>query len=192
MPNKYTENIVAGQTFEDFALGCAGRFLPEVEEVDAITPVVDVVPADVTAEQADLATAQAAFNAHNTMTVGAATATVDAEYQTRLQARDNAVGVNDAKRAKYQAMLDQVNAWSAPDDTSIALKELMIALLEEALSLDCGRDPRLPVRDNPAAWLATKIAVTATQVERCHRIIAEKEAEAATRNAFVAALKGSL
>ena len=96
-------------------------------------------------------------------------------------------------RARYQAMLDQVEAWSSPSDDHDKFKLFMLNQLSESMRFDCDADGDKPPRlARWPDWLARNIARTTDNIARHGREYDKELARTADRNRWLIGLRESL
>lgn len=194
MPSGYTSTLHDGeQSFPDFALTCARAFGALItlrdESIDA--PIPDTIePSTWAAEQAEKDRARIA----------------EIEAWTEVEADDAAHRAwhsawtrwnagraeREARKARYEAMIAQVEAWEPPTPDHLEMKRFMLDQLAESLRFDCGYEAPEPVE-------MTGDEYRLAEWERAQRDLGRAEAEqqkenerAASRTAWLAALRQSL
>lgn len=132
MPNAYTMKIAEGQTFKDFATGCAMAFLPDRSSLvkievndfnlcelgDSMKKLVGI--ANMTPEELDAAA-------------------ID-DYQRLLKLYGELEGERAETEVKYHAMRDAVIKFDATTPMLAELKDFMLSRIDEGIALDCGAD----------------------------------------------------
>ena len=98
------------------------------------------------------------------------------------------------QREAYEAMLNQVNAWTPPTPEHAGLHEFMRTQIEQSIAFDCGGDydktptPRLTGNQ----WAAQEAARLNSDIAYHERKHADEVARAAIRTAWVRALRAAL
>lgn len=194
MPTGYTAAIADGITFQQYALTCARAFgaLIEMrdEPMDAAIPD-EFKPSTYHAEAVAVATAQLAKV--KDMTPEQARLEADREFAAACAAYDKRIADRDALRTKYNDMLAKVQAWQAPTPEHAEYKKFMADQIQQSIDFDCSDSyDSAPECKSTDGW----IAIAQAQAERDIRYHTEKHAEevarAASRTAWVKALRDSL
>lgn len=179
MPTGYTAKLYDGQdqSFEEFVLSCARAFaawtrdtsgdsLPEAPESthaktwlakreEDLRHLLMLTPAEVTAEHQAEMTKVAKLN----------------EEQTK---KDTTL------KARYQKMLDKVEAWTPPSDTHLGLKNFMREQLIDSMNADC-RPFEYKVEPDETKWHQHRLDHARKSVWRAQEE-AQKERERNERN----------
>jgi hypothetical protein len=195
MPTGYTAAIADGITFEQYAMQCARAFgalvMMRDEPSDAPIPE-EFAPSS----YHDKAIAEereriAKLNAMSQEQAERAAAVAwDAAETSRLASLQNI----RALRAKYDAMLTKVGSWTPPTPDHAELHKFMREQIEQSIDFDCGEKyySTPTERKNGSVWLAEQLR-EASRSLAYHMEEAHKERErAASRTAWVCALKQSL
>lgn len=192
MASGYTAAIKNGITFKEYALTCARAFgaLVEMRDDPNDAPIPDeVLPS--THYRDGLAEAEVSrLSALTPEQVKAEAAKAKATFM-KERAKRNAE--QEALKAKYEAMLAEVRAWTPPTADHKELQQFMATQITESIDWDCrpSKAPDLSGYE-PAAWYADALSSARRTVDY-HREAWEKEQQrAAERTAWIRALKASL
>lgn len=195
MPTGYTADLYDGkdQSFPEFALACARAFgaliLMRDDPKDAPIPD-EFAPDDYHVKK--IAEARAEFDRLVSMT----NVEADAEAVRLADEWDAARAAEEATRlarkARYEAMRDEAEAWDPPTSEHQGLKEFMVKQLTESIDFDCFTyEFPSPPRDG-STWRHEAVAKAKRDIEY-HTAEHAKEVErAAGRSAWVQALRHSL
>lgn len=196
MPTGYTADIKDGISFKTFALNCARAFGACVElrdEPGGGDRIPDsFAPSDYhTKALAKARTELAALDlmAPTELERGAAKAYDDAETNRVMQLRAKA-----DQKAAYEAMLAKVQAWVPPTDEHKGMHQFMAEQIISSINFDCdGTYYDTPtVRLTGDQWAAERRASLVRDVDYHTKNHAEEVARAASRTAWVTALRASL
>lgn len=197
MATGYTYGVQDGTVteFRDFALKCARAFgaLIEMRDDPMDAPIPDAFPVDDYYEKA-LASAQARVAELATFTEDDAWIRAGAEYDRALKSWRDAEKRREQEQQRYEAMLDQVLAWEAPE-MLVSLKTFMVEQLQTSISHDCvplSKYRNEPVRQSAQEWLADERASADGSLAYYTEQRERAQARAAERTAWVQALKSSL
>ena len=170
MPTGYTAALYDGEkTFEDFALGCARAFgaallMRDNSNSDPITVEAITEKGDYNAK--GLRTARAELVRLRAMTPDQAAAEARSAYLDLVEFERNYKADKDAKRARYQAMLDEVREWEPPSEKHEEFKKFMIDQLTGSIDFDTStKYDRTPVEQTGEEWLADRIAKAERDIE---------------------------
>lgn len=196
MPTGYTAAVGDGTVtaFPEFAMTCARAFgaliMMRDEPAGAAIPD-EFQPSDYNAKQVEAARLKRATLM--AMTPAACDAAALADYNAACESRATDVLKRTQTRERYEAMLAESKAWTAPTAEHEAMKKFMIQQLEESIRFDCG-DFALPdpVQRTGTAWLADQVAGADRDIAYHTKANAEELARTAGRNAWVKALRASL
>jgi hypothetical protein len=192
MPTGYTAAIDDGIDFKGFALLCARAFgatiLMRDDPLDAPIPdefaTTDYHPKAVEAakarkfdlERMSLKQVKAAAETANHET---------AEYWRRANDRRTAL------RAKYEAMLAQVEAWTPPTPDHEGMKKFMREQIEESIRFDCN-PAIVPNPQPPGVWHAEQLAAADWDIAYHTKAYEEEVERCRLRTEWVRALRKSL
>jgi len=192
MPTGYTADIPKGITFEQFALRCArgmgALILMRDDPWDAPIPDVFEVPDYYVTALAEKKEKRDAFMALS-----------PEELEATYLAHVEKVREENAKRQKeadeiltaYRVMLAQVRGWVPPTADHHGMKKFMTEQIESSIDFDC----RAYIEDVPATmeeWQNKRSEELHRAVNYAAKSLAEQTKNAASRTAWVQALKQSL
>lgn len=196
MPTGYTADVGEGKVteFRDFALRCAramgALIMMRDEPLDA--PIPDEFTPDqyynkcleeILAEIASLESASAAKVAE--LAAGDFKEQHDA-WQRRWRERDET-------RARYEAMLAQVDAWEPPSEEHRNFKKFMREQLTESIRFDCSHEYSTePQPVSPDFWKHNRLEQLHREAARSKQHQAEENERTESRNRWVAQLRESL
>ena len=101
------------------------------------------------------------------------------------------IAKNDEQRARYQAMISQVEQWSGAPE---GLREFMLSQLRQSVDFDCPKDPT-KYMDKPKslnAWYGDELRAAAHSIQYNEKERADEIARTAERNAWLERLFASL
>ncbi|CAB4143297.1 hypothetical protein UFOVP447_113 [uncultured Caudovirales phage] len=138
MPTGYTYDIENGQSFEDFALGCARAFGACLHQRDDSSKDKPKLREESSYYEEKLPEALAELGYLQSLT--------DAQIEEYgQQARDEEIASvqksieeKSVLREKYNAMLAKVGAWNPPTPDHQGLKEFMTKQIVESIDFDCN------------------------------------------------------
>jgi hypothetical protein len=199
MATGYTYAIHDGEdiSFENFVLQCSRGMGARIEERE--NPTSDYAPRlyePSTFYRDELKKAEEKLLRYQAMTPAEASAEALGEYVASCDRQTDWRAKEDAMRARYDAMLDQVYAWEPPTADHEGFKTFMIEQLESSIEFDCpaGRplyrtDPELL---SGTTWLAAKIATAEESVKRDADEWEKEQERTQGRNDWMTALCESL
>ncbi len=115
----------------------------------------------------------------------------EAEYQRSVAVRKEILEEKKAIKDRYIAILNDVKAWTPPTTEHNGLKEFAIEQIEMCLP-DLSYYDREPVRVSDQEWIRTRIESCQKSIQR-HKEGWDEECErVASRNKWLADLRGSL
>ncbi len=200
MPTGYTAKLHEGkpQTFREFGLGCAGAFgaclhmrddenrtgeirLRTVSEY-AINSVRDAV--------AELARLQSLTHEQHAEEQQAAS---DAAIKSWKDSARKSAEV----RLRYEAMREQVAAWTPPTKDHEEYKAFMLTQIEESIRFDCGESTYLSKQAEKAefplvVWIAERLSRAKSALDRANENLADEEKRVADSNKWITDLIESL
>lgn len=195
MPTGYTAAIADGIDFEQFVLRCAHAFgaLVTLRDSGADSPIPEFKPES----YHSTALGEAKRHLATLRKMGAKQADAEAEKEWARQSteHDRYVKGKRTLRAKYEAMLKQVEAWKPPTHDHQGLKKFMAEQLITSIEHDCDEsyDERYaPKHLTGGAWLARKTAEAERNINYHTAEYAKEVARCAERNEWVRALRASL
>jgi hypothetical protein len=196
MPTGYTAAVQDGEIteFSEFAMSCARAFGACITMRDdpADAPIPEAFePSSYHAKALEVA--QAELAALEAMTEAEQEAAARAAYEIEARAWDEYEDKKFQSRLRYVAMLEKVQAWSAPTPGHVEFKNFMIEQLQESIDFDCHRtSSKRPEPVETKAWLAEKRASLNRDIAFCANEQAEEIERARKRTEWVQALRNSL
>ncbi len=195
MPTGYTACVGEGATFEEFVWGCARNFgaliMMRDDAHDAEVPD-EFQPSD--------------YHSTNIERLNRELADIQGltteQCLERCKAlRDEAVLHNEKHasdhhelRAKYDAMIVKVLAWTPPSEDHVDMKRFMLQQLRESIKFDCSGDPYqepLPPLDGEE-WRTQKLAYIQKTIAYQSDALAKDTARTNERNRWVKQLRDSV
>lgn len=193
MATGYTQAILDGATFEQFAMGCARAFGANIMMRDE-HPSTPIKPYEVDPYHIEqVAEAQRRVDAAATMTLREAGIAAQTEYEEALERREECLADRRRSRAKYEAMLAEVKAWEPPTPDHAKLKKYMEEQILDSIKWDCSEDGYpLPKKKTGAQWLDEEMFEAQRSLEYHERLLKEEREHVAKSNAWNEALFNSL
>lgn len=139
MPTGYTAKIADGMTFEQYAMGCARAFGACVEMRDdpSDTPIPEEFkPSDYHARR--IVETESRLAQVRLMANRECEAAAGAEFDDAVQLWKEAMAKASALKAKYDSVLEKVNAYVPPSPDHVAFKKFMQDQIIESIRFDCG------------------------------------------------------
>lgn len=196
MPTGYTAAIADGIGFEQFVMSCARGMgaLVMMRDHPMDAPIPErFEPSDYHARK--LEEANAALAKLRAMSDDETATAAQEAFAAESKANADAIARNMELRGKYEAMLVQVQAWTAPTPDHDGFKRFMAEQLTESIRFDCNDgyyEKHRPVQKTGAEWQAAQIANELHNVEYHTREHAEEVKRTEGRNQWLAALRASL
>lgn len=196
MPTGYTACIGDDATFEKFVLGCARAFgaLVTMRDDPADAPIPErFEPYDYHAKA--IKEAEATLRELDGMPLDEAERRANADYAEALKRNREMIQRNDDLRAKYTAMLKQVNEWQAPTPDHEGLKKFMREQIEQSIDFDCSNEYYLrnaPTKLTAMEWRSKQVEKARRDIAYHSKEHAEEVGRAAGRTDWVKALRESL
>lgn len=196
MPTGYTADVADGKVtdFATFALHCARAFRATIMQRDdpmsdppkhrkLSTYYAEAVPK-----------AEAELTRLRALSLAEAQVEMETERADAIRSRTKYRTEKALKRARYEAMLAEVEAWEVPTPDHAELKAFMAKQITESIEFDCGdfEWPDIPEDRTPEEWLRAKIVNAETELRQRHKDLADDEERCATANAWIDALYASL
>ncbi|WP_022886396.1 hypothetical protein [Glaciibacter superstes] len=196
MPTGYTSDLYEGkeQSFEEFALQCARAFGALIEmrdEAPGASIPDEFAPSDhhrrgLDEAKAKLADLSALRDDDWALCEVASRQNRTAEYAAAVERAA-------AMRARYEAMLVQVEAWEPPTQEHQGLRDFMLQQLRESIKFDCStRYLTEPEVQSVDEFRAQELAAAQWSVDYHAEGWAKEQERAASRTAWVRALRASL
>jgi hypothetical protein len=196
MPTGYTAKIADGISFEEYALGCARAFgaLVMMRDEPSDAPIPEQFePSPYHVER--IAETNAELARVKSMTDDEAERAAKQAYEKDCRSTCDRIASKCELRAKYEAMLEKVEAFVPPTPDHVEYKTFMAQQIRQSIEFDCDVEyerTTAPKRLTGAAWKGLMIATLQRSLEY-HAEQDDKERErAASRTAWVAALRRSL
>lgn len=192
MPTGYTSTLHDGeQSFEDFIWDCArafGALITLRDEPDARIPEV-FLPSPYYANQVRDAEERIAWL--EGLSPSARQAEASEAYLKASGRHAQRSSERDAMRARYEAMLAKVRAWTPPTGEHQELRDFMVQQLEESIRFDCY-DQEAPSPVTADEWLRHELALTKRHLDYCRKALVEEEERCRQRTEWVRELRNSL
>lgn len=190
MPTEYTAPIKDGITFEAFALSCARAFgaLVTMRDEPFDAPIPEEFPpsdyhagelAKLRKELTELSDAEVDERARR-------------EHEAEVACIKQRDSEDKALRARYEAMLQQVRAWTPPTPEHEGLKRFMVEQITQSIHYDCDIPRELPAPKTGAEWYSARIAEIARLMAYHKKEQREEQDRAAERTRWVRDLRASL
>jgi hypothetical protein len=194
MPTGYTSAVKDGKaTFGQYVWHCARAFgaLVMVRDEPHDAPIPEFEPSSHYQERA--AKARAEIATLETMSDSALEVHVgELRMTTRLE-NVKRTETHKLERHRYEAMLAEARAWTAPSSDHVGLRDFMISQLTISISFDCGSGPYLATEPGPAGdWRTERIARLREDVARYEKNHSEEVERTTSRNGWVGKLKASV
>jgi hypothetical protein len=192
MPTGYTAKLHDGeQSFEEFATECLRAFGALVtlrDEPDAPIPD-EFQPSDY--NKRELISARHRLATAEAMTDDAAERSAQANYDTQMKAWQRSENERLARKARYEATLAEVEAWTPPTPDHEGVKTFMRDQLTQSIDFDCSSWPA-PEPRTGQQYRDEEIARARRDIEHHEKSQAEEIARAKERTAWVRAARESL
>ena len=158
MPTGYTANVADGRVVElrDFALICARAFGATVMQRDEPLTEEPRHRVESMYHVNALREAQAKWEYAQTMTIETAARAMFAERAEIREADARYRTEKYATRARYEAMIAQVETWEPPTPDHAKMKEFMAQQLADSMQSDCADWVRETPEQTPAEWLMAR------------------------------------
>lgn len=186
MATSYTHSITEGVSFKDFVLKCATTFFYDLGKLEEQT--LDQFYYN------NLASAKGRLEKLEAMTKDEIATAAEAAYIHRITLWDT-VNVDRKKvKVKYQAMLNQVKAWTPPTFSHEPLKTFMIDQIVATIKHDCVSDGTYTSnkKPRPSTWYKEELATARKALLRAQKTLQEQVKLVAKNNAWIKALKECL
>ena len=195
MPTGYTADVSSGKItdFSDFAMQCARAFgaLITMRDEPHSTPIPEEFAPDnyyrnsLVEAQSDLAELDAMDS--DAIHAGAAKAN-----DVALQSYRDYLKEKTEIRNRYETMLSKVAGWTPPSSDHQELKVFMINQLRESIRCDCNYALGEPQLYTATEWLNNRREYLRRNITHRTEALAKECERAATRTAWVKALRTSL
>lgn len=194
MATGYTHPIADGTLTElrPFALACARQFgaLVMMRDAPADAPIPErFKPSDYHVKAgAEEETRLAALRSMSQADIERACAEAN---QKAIENYRAALEEGRQTRARYEAMLAKVRAWTPPTPDHVGLREFMESQIVESIRWDC-HESAAPVPQIPGDWHAAALDHAERMVAYHAKEHEDEIRRAAERTAWIAALRASL
>lgn len=194
MPSGLTCNIKDGQSFAQFVWRCARQFGALITMRDDPNDAPIPQKFEPTGyHQEEIATIRTRIKWLNALTLDDANVEARKAYEQAENFRVQYDLERKELRAKYEAMLAQVNAWEPPTPDHQGLKELMQKQIEESIQMDCSDWlPGATVLLSGPDWKAKQLVKATKDLEYHQQKHLEEVERVNERNAWIAALRESV
>lgn len=191
MPTGYTAMISEGATFERFALSCARQFgaliMMRDEPYDAEIP--EFQPTDYHTKQLEADNERLTWL--KSLTAAQVQDQCEKAHNEEVERIHKMNAEKDITLAKYEEMLEKVNAWVPPTEDHLGLKEFMVKQITESIYFDCSNYD-FPKRITPDDWRIRELKKVMDSITY-HTVEHEKDVQRTnSRNEWVKKLKLSL
>lgn len=195
MPTGYTADIKDGISFKTYAMNCARAFgacitlRDEPSGGDKIPEKFE--PTDY--HEKKIAEAETELAKLEGMTPEQCETMAGVEYREAEASRKARLREIAVQREKYEAMLEQVNAWTPPTPDHEKYHEFMRVQIEESIKFDCNTNyyDRPIQQQTGEEWAASRKEKLARDIAYHQKEHADEVERAERRTAWVSALRGS-
>lgn len=197
MPSGYTQPIADGITFEQFAMNCARAFgacitlRDEPGGGEKIPELFEPSDYHVNArKQCDVRLAEL-----EAMTTEQCAEAAEQDFLRLVESRNQAIERAKQLKAKYVAMLVEVDRWAPPSNDHIELKHFMRKQIEQSISFDCDvsfYEGNEPTRIAAAEWRAEQIDTLRKRIAHHEESYRDEVARTNSRNEWIRLLRESL
>lgn len=195
MPSGYTADVANGEVtdFRMFALRCARAFGATVMQRD---DSLDVLPKHrepwLDYHREGIAKAEATLAELDAMSDADVLAAMSEERRQIEESNARYKAEKEQKRARYEAMLREVEGWEPPTSDHAGLKKFMSEQLKESIDFDC-RGYSTPIPNlSPSEWTTARRAKAVNDIAYHNAQIEEEIARCNEANAWIDALYASL
>lgn len=196
MPTGYTADVQNGKIsdFQTFALQCARAFgaLVEMRDDPRDAPLPErIEPHGYCANQFREALDE--INRLSRMTPVEVEAAATKDHADAAERWGKRRQDRIDQRARYEAMLAKVEAWTPPSDDHEGLKKFMAEQLRESINFDCTDypDPE-PVAQQPGDWLWAQLAEAGASLVRYEKEWRKEVERANDKDKWLQDLRASL
>lgn len=197
MPTGYTADLMEkGQTFQQFALGCARAFgaLIEMRDLPHDAPIPEAIPLDLSYYDKGIATDTDNLRSLLDLSPGCRTAWGAANKEHQITAQLAHIAKYEAENARLNAMLEEVKAYQPPTPDHAEFKSFMLQQLTISLNhVEYSYDTLDALKAKPAdQFYADAVASLQQSIayKRQHR--EEEIARNRDRNRWLSTLRRSL
>lgn len=196
MPTGYTCSVQSGETteFADFAMTCARAFGACISMRDS--PSDAEIPSEFkpsSHHKERLAESRAELAKILAMTDREIAAAAEADYAEQVDAHRARALRRQTEKARYEAMLAKVAAWTPPTSEHIGLKDFMLEQLRSSIDHDCdGSYDAAPVLKTEWQWKENALERVERGIGYHTKSDAEEVERARGRTQWVSDLRKSL
>lgn len=187
MPTGYTEEIERGKmtTLREYAWRAARAFLMRMREDPTGATIPTNAKPDLRYYEPELRKARAAQQRFERMTIEEARVERNAELAVSISDRHAYRERVIEHNMRYQAMLDQVEAWQPPDALA-GLKKFMIEQINVSMyTVPDAPDPDPKPIQSLDEWMADRLDACVRDIKRLEEHIAKEHAYVDAQNAWV-------
>lgn len=196
MPTGYTSDIEKGISFEQFVLRCARAFGACVTmRDDAHDTKIPNVFKPSPYHQEEIKTSEKKLKTIKKMTPKQCEEAAVRDYNKQVRENNYSIKKNEDLKAKYEAMIEEVQKWVPPSPDHTGLKTFMIEQLTTSITHDCDTDyyrKNKPKQSNGEQWKAKELKELTEDI-KYHTQENQKEVDRCRdRSIWVQLLKKSL
>lgn len=195
MPTGYTASVADGDVtdFRTFAMRCArgmGALITMRDDPwDASIPD-EFQPSSY--HETALDKAQESLADARSWSTGEASQRAAADHFSAVREAADMARRDGEKRRRYEAMLNQVEAWEPPTPDHNDFKKFMVEQLQESIRFDCGHTWNAPALQDGEVYRQAMIAKAERDIAYHAKGRAEENERAKGRTEWVRALRRSL
>ena len=196
MPTGYTAKVATGEVteFSDFALLCARAFGAAINMRDE--PLGSRLPErfEPSPYYKDcMARDQAEIERLRSLSQVEIQAERDEEERKRAAERELYLSGKAEQKARYEAMLEKVEAWEPPTSEHVEMKCFMVEQLTKSIDFDCQPSGYRADEIAPAdEWLKARIERMEKNIKSWASFYAQEVARTEGRNQWISDLRRSL
>lgn len=140
MPTGYTADVATGKIteFEDYAMGCARAFgaLISMRDESGEAEIPDKFePSEYNKNQ--LEKSRKELNELESLTIEQLDAKAKGEFEAAMKRNNESLVQIKEQQSRYEAMLEQANAYEPPTSDHIAFGEFIVDQLVKSIDFDC-------------------------------------------------------
>lgn len=187
MPSGYTADIYAGKdvTLRDYLMqiGRGMGFAVMQRDSPPDEPIKRVEPSDYHDKR--VAEASDRLKWLRGLTPAAAEQAAADDFKEKYDSWRESIAKAEGVRARYEAMLSEVRAWSPPEELAGA-KEMAIQQLEQSIDFDCSMTYITePLALSGPSWLTSELTRASRDLERAAVSRVEEIKRTAERNRYI-------
>jgi hypothetical protein len=194
MPTGYTGKLYEGeQSFNEFVWSCARAFGAMIHmredglNAKIVEPVLDVSYYEQSRQRAEKKLAEV-----DTFSDAEVRDVLQLEYENAKTEAAKSNTRSAAKRARYEAMVKQVSAWTPPSPEHAGLRTFMLDQLRESIKFDCDGSAYTPKLRTAQEWRDETRARAQRDLEYANKEEARERKQHAERVAWMRALQASV